>query len=171
MGIFDFVKDAGAKLFGGDDEPEVKQRDLDDVLADKRKSESLTKLIGDMDMKVQDFAVKFREGEATLSGQVASIMEREKIVLMVGNTQGVAQVDDNMTVVAAPAGGQDPAAPAEAEAMMYTVQSGDSLSKIAKAHYGDAMKYMVIFEANTPMLKDPNKIYPGQVLRIPTLDD
>ncbi len=50
---------------------------------------------------------------------------------------------------------------------MYTVQSGDSLSKIAKQHYGDAMKYMTIFEANKPMLKDPNKIYPGQVLRIP----
>ena len=63
-----------------------------------------------------------------------------------------------------------PAKAAVAESMMYTVQSGDSLSKIAKAHYGDAMKYMVIFEANTPMLKDPNKIYPGQVLRIPTLD-
>jgi nucleoid-associated protein YgaU len=56
------------------------------------------------------------------------------------------------------------------QATMYTVQPGDSLSKIAKAHYGNAMKYTVIFEANTPMLKDPNKIYPGQVLRIPPID-
>ncbi len=53
---------------------------------------------------------------------------------------------------------------------MYTVNPGDSLSKIAKAHYGNAMKYTVIFEANTPMLEDPNKIYPSQVLRIPPLD-
>ncbi|MCG8440408.1 MAG: LysM peptidoglycan-binding domain-containing protein, partial [Caulobacterales bacterium] len=57
-----------------------------------------------------------------------------------------------------------------AEATFYTVKSGDSLSKIAKAHYGDAMKYPAIFEANRPMLSDPDKIYPGQVLRLPVLD-
>ncbi len=55
----------------------------------------------------------------------------------------------------------------EPEAKYYTVVKGDTLSKIAKASYGDAMKYPVIFEANKPMLKDPDKIYPGQVLRIP----
>ena len=59
-----------------------------------------------------------------------------------------------------------PPAP-EAEADFYTVKAGDSLSKIAKEYYGDAMKYPAIFEANKPMLKDPDKIYPGQVLRIP----
>jgi nucleoid-associated protein YgaU len=78
------------------------------------------------------------------------------VVLAVGNTSGVARVDDRMEDAAA--------AP---EAVMYTVKSGDSLSKIAKAHYGDAMKYKEIFEANKPLLKDPDKIYPGQVLRIP----
>ncbi len=56
------------------------------------------------------------------------------------------------------------------KATFYTVQSGDSLSKIAKAHYGDAMKYPAIFEANKPMLEHPDKIYPGQVLRIPPLE-
>ena len=70
-----------------------------------------------------------------------------------------AQVDERMTVEE-----QKP------QATMYTVQPGDSLSKIAKAHYGNAMKYTVIFEANTPMLKDPNKIYPGQKIRIPLED-
>ncbi len=58
----------------------------------------------------------------------------------------------------------------EPEAKMHTVVSGDTLSKISKQFYGDPMKYMKIFEANKPMLKDPNKIYPGQVLRIPPLD-
>jgi nucleoid-associated protein YgaU len=57
------------------------------------------------------------------------------------------------------------------QATFYTVQKGDSLSKIAKEHYGDAMKYPAIFEANKPMLADPDKIYPGQVLRLPELDD
>ena len=55
------------------------------------------------------------------------------------------------------------------EARYYTVVKGDSLSKIAKEMYGNAMKYPVIFEANKPMLKDPDLIYPGQVLRIPEL--
>jgi nucleoid-associated protein YgaU len=60
-------------------------------------------------------------------------------------------------------------AKAEPEATFYTVKRGDTLSGIAKAHYGNAGKYMVIFEANKPMLEDPDKIYPGQVLRIPPL--
>ena len=85
---------------------------------------------------------------------------REKIVLILGNTAGIGGVDDQLTVEAP-----------EPEATYYTVVSGDSLSKIAKAHYGDAMKYPVIFEANKPMLTDPDKIYPGQVLRIPPLGD
>ena len=58
-----------------------------------------------------------------------------------------------------------------AMAQFHTVVSGDSLSKIAKEFYGDAMKYPVIFEANKPMLTHPDKIYPGQVLRIPPLVD
>ena len=71
---------------------------------------------------------------------------------------GISSVDDRMSVVAP-----------EPEAVFYEVKSGDSLSKIAKAQYGDANKYNAIFEANKPMLKDPNLIYPGQMLRIPQL--
>jgi nucleoid-associated protein YgaU len=89
------------------------------------------------------------------AGQAA----KEKAVLLVGNTRGVAQVDDRIEVEEK-----------QPEVTMHTVASGDSLSKIAKQYYGDPMKYPVIFEANKPMLKDPNKIYPGQVLRIPPRD-
>jgi nucleoid-associated protein YgaU len=76
----------------------------------------------------------------------------------VGNTKGVARVDDQLSV-------ETPAP----EAVFFTVQRGDTLSKIAKEQYGNAGKYMVIFEANKPMLKDPDRIYPGQALRIPPL--
>lgn len=117
----------------------------------------------------------------TVSGEVDDQATREKIVLTLGNVKGVGQVEDNMTLVggaeavgsdagAAPATAEAAtvgAATAAAESTFYTVESGDTLSKIAKAHYGDAMKYPQIFEANKPMLSDPNKIYPGQVLRIP----
>ena len=85
----------------------------------------------------------------------------EKIVLVVGNTDGISKVDDRLELIVKQEVKKEPAA------RFYTVVKGDTLSKIAKAHYGDAMKYPVIFEANKPMLSDPDKIYPGQVLRIP----
>ena len=50
---------------------------------------------------------------------------------------------------------------------IHEVKPGDSLSKIAKKEYGDASKWTLIFEANTDVLKDPNKIFPGQKLKIP----
>ncbi|PIL74434.1 peptidoglycan-binding protein LysM [Acinetobacter baumannii] len=93
---------------------------------------------------------------AIIKGQVQSQADKEKIILIVGNVDHVAQVDDQMTV-----------ATPEPESKFYTVKSGDNLSKIAKEFYGDANQYQKIFEANKPMLKDPDEIFPGQVLRIP----
>lgn len=93
---------------------------------------------------------------AIIKGQVKSQADKEKIILIVGNIDHVAQVDDQMTV-----------ATPEPESKFYTVKSGDNLSKIAKEVYGDANQYPKIFEANKPMLKDPDEIFPGQVLRIP----
>lgn len=92
----------------------------------------------------------------TVAGEAADQSTKEKILLCCGNVHGVAQVHDQMTVAA---GG--------AESKFVTVKSGDTLSKIAKEAYGNANDYMRIFEANKPMLSNPDKIYPGQVLRIP----
>ena len=127
---------------------------------EKAKAEAMTSQVNMLGLKVDELVIGFDDGVVTVQGQTPSQEEKEKVILVLGNIQGVARVDDQLTV-----------AKAEPEATMYTVQSGDSLSKIAKAHYGDAMKYPVIFEANRPMLKDPNKIYPGQVLRIPAVVD
>ena len=96
---------------------------------------------------------------ATVSGAAYDQATKEKVVLVVGNTAGIGTVDDQMTVENV-----------EPEAQFHTVASGDTLGKIAKKYYGNAMKYPVIFEANKPMLKDPDLIYPGQMLRIPHLD-
>lgn len=150
MGLFNFKKDAGTKV------PDTSA--ADEVRARAEKSRALLGLVQDLGFDVDGLKVGFEDGVVTVEGKVASQEEREKIVLILGNTQGVSQVDDRLEVEA----------PAP-EARMYTVESGDSLSKIAKEVYGDAMKYPVIFEANKPMLKDPDKIYPGQVLRIPAL--
>jgi nucleoid-associated protein YgaU len=95
---------------------------------------------------------------ASVFGVAPDQATKEKIALCCGNVAGVAKVNNMMSV--------DQSAP---EAKFYTVVSGDTLSKISKTQYGDANKYMTIFEANKPMLQHPDKIYPGQVLRIPPL--
>lgn len=124
--------------------------------AERGKSQALARQVEIPGLKVKDLAVDFDDGVVTVSGSTPSQEERENVILVLGNTQGVARVEDRLIVEVA-----------EPEATLYTVKSGDSLSAIAKAHYGDAMKYPVIFEANRPMLSDPDKIYPGQVLRLP----
>ena len=153
MGIFDFWKDSGKKV-------EVDTGEAVDVeLQNQMRGNAIARTVIGLGLEVEDLKVTYADGIATVNGTVPSQAEAEKVVLAVGNTQGVAQVDSRLTVV-------EPAP----EASMYTVQSGDSLSKIAKQYYGDPMKYPAIFEANQPMLSDPDKIYPGQVLRIPVLD-
>ena len=158
MGLFDFVKSAGAMIFGGSDEPEAVGKSPEEVkqAAEAAMATALTQQVHSHGLKCENLEVSFSDEVATVKGTAASQSEREKIVLVVGNVNGVAQVND-MLDVAAPA------------AVFYTVQSGDTLSKIAKEHYGNPMKYPEIFEANKPMLSDPDKIYPGQVLRIPPL--
>jgi len=94
----------------------------------------------------------------TIAGKASDNAEREKAILVLGNTKGIAKVNDQITVAA-----QD----AQPQSQFYEVKSGDTLSKIAKQFYGDANRYAAIFEANRPMLKDADEIYLGQTLRIP----
>lgn len=145
MGLIDFVRDAGESL-------------LDKVKADdpKAAAEATSKRVQDLGLSVQGLQVKVDGDKAVVTGQAASQAEREKAILAVGNTEGIAQVDDQLEVPKA-----------EPESQYHRVVKGDTLSKIAKHYYGDAMQYPQIFEANQPMLTDPDKIYPGQILRIP----
>lgn len=127
-----------------------------------KKLETQMDLAGELNnsgIEIQDMIVDLNNGIASISGTVNSKADKEKVILLLGNIAGVEKVEDSLEI-----GGSDK------DSNFYTVKSGDSLSKIAKEFYGNAMKYMVIFEANKPMLKDPNKIYPGQVLRIPDID-
>lgn len=153
MGFFDFLKDAG-------DDLSAQQAQIAEDKAEKAKALAMQQQIEMLGLKVEGLAVGFDDGVAVVEGAVPDQQEAEKVVLVLGNIQGVARVDDRLTV----------AAPAPA-ATLYTVKKGDTLGAIAQVHYGKASRYPVIFEANRPMLSDPNKIYPGQVLRIPALDD
>jgi nucleoid-associated protein YgaU len=154
MGIIDFVKD---KLGIGPD--------ADAIKAD----------IAKLGLNVQNFNVVIADGVATLTGLAVNRAEASKIVMAVGNKDGITKVDNQMRVPLSslPPAATPPATPdadADEEAVVfYPVAKGETLSAIAKRLYGDPNKYMKIFEANKPMLKDPDKIYPGQVLRIPPL--
>ncbi len=123
--------------------------------AEANKSDDLEEHLSKLGLG-DDIDVRFDDGTVYLSGEVADQATLERVVLAVGNVAGVDKVDEDLTV----------ATPADAS-KMYTVKSGDSLSAISQQFYGDANRYNEIFEANRPMLSDPNLIYPGQVLRIP----
>jgi nucleoid-associated protein YgaU len=156
MGVFDFIKEAGQAAKHGD-------------IASFKAEQLLTSKLEEYGLEVENPGITLNNGEVTLTGEAADQATREKVVLAVGNTPGVHRVHDHMTVRRAMVTAAAP--PAEPEPRFYTVVRGDTLGKIAKEHYGNASKYPVIFEANKPMLKDPNLIYPGQVLRIPELED
>lgn len=157
MGIFSFLKTAGQKLSPSKEDTPAERAGLSDQeLADLTMQNSLHRFVVAMGMPIQGLRVTFRNGTATLEGEAESQAVRENTRIAIGNTEGVERVDDRMTV-------KTPAP----ESTFHTVKAGDTLSKIAKQYYGNAGRYPVIFEANRPMLSDPDRIYPGQVLRIP----
>jgi nucleoid-associated protein YgaU len=162
MGLFSFLKNAGAALVGGGgekkDAPQPSSSDAMKELADSQLAMRLSNHVMALGLGVENLVITVDGDRATIYGVVDSQSEREKVILAVGNVAGVASVDDHLSVSA-----PEP----EAEVKFYEVKKGDSLSKISKEFYGSYKKYMLIFEANKPMLKDPDKIYPGQVLRIP----
>jgi nucleoid-associated protein YgaU len=162
MGLISFVKEAGAFLFGHSAGAPAPAGAATQLTLDV-----LQKQAAAIGVAVQNLAIELNDGVVAIHGNVDSQADREKLILAIGNTPGVGQVDDQLTVgtsAAAPADTQGTAGPSST---LYTVKRGDTLSAIAESCYGDANKYQQIFEANRPMLGDPNKIYPGQVLRIP----
>lgn len=150
MGLFSFLKNAGAKIMGrkpaAPATPEEKTRE--DLLKDE---------VARLGIPVSDLDIELCE-QIIVKGRTGTNADREKIILALGNVEGIGCVEDHIDV-------DNP----EPEAVFYTVKSGDTLSKISKTQYGDPMKYQTIFEANRPMLDHPDKIYPGQVLRIPAV--
>lgn len=156
MGIFSFIKNAGAKVFGIGKTTEEENAE---------RSEKLRNAITSLNLEVNDLALEVNDDAVKVWGEASDLATKEKVVLVVGNTNGVASVEDKMTVA------EVEVIEETAMAQFHTVESGDTLGKIAKEYYGNAMKYPEIFEANKPMLSHPDKIYPGQVLRIPPMVD
>ena len=165
MGMFSFIKEAGQKLFGHKEiedaaaaaaaDPAAKPT-LDELNATAAKS--IDTYIQSQNLGITGLFVMFdgATGMVTVQGDAPTQDASEKVALCCGNVGGVQSVE-NMLVVAEAAD----------ESQYHDVVRGDTLSAIAKTYYGDASKYPAIFEANKPMLSHPDKIYPGQKLRIP----
>ncbi|SMG30246.1 peptidoglycan-binding protein LysM [Cedecea sp. NFIX57] len=148
MGLFDFVKDAGAKLW---DSLKGNEGEQGSKLEEHLKNSGIP--------GADKVNVTVENGKAVISGGDGLTQAlKEKIQVAVGNVAGISSVENNIQ-----------ATDAAQESTWYTVKSGDTLSAISKHVYGDANKYNTIFEANEPMLSHPDKIYPGQVLIIPKL--
>ena len=157
-GLVDFVKDFGTNLFTSDAEAGIK----------------IYQHIRANNPGVNPLHVEFDDGTVTLHGLAQSREAAEKAILMAGNVKGVERVEaDDLEVettkVSAPSSADEspPAAAEPTSVEFYVIQSGDTLSGIAKSHYGNAMRYPEIFEANREVIQDPDKIYPGQKIRIP----
>ncbi len=141
MGLLSFAKDIGKKLFNREAEA----------------SEKITAYIEEDNPGVSNLQVDVKDGVVTLAGEAESAEALEKAMLMAGNVAGVSEVRSDS--VAAPA--------ATEKVEYYEIVSGDTLSAIAQKYYGKASAYPRIFEANREVIKDPDKIYVGQKIRIP----
>ncbi len=199
MGVFDFVRNAGAKVGIGKSTDEIAEEEqkkeaaaaaakasiqkinkarvanqqaqsveskrearAEERRSNAQKSQGLENYVKMLGLEADDIDIRWDDGTAFINGTCPSYKAKQKLILAVGNCEGVEKVDEEIVIKRVK---QDE--PDEEEAILVTVKSGDTLSAIAKTHLGDAMRYPEIFEANKPMLTDPDLIFPGQVLRIP----
>jgi nucleoid-associated protein YgaU len=164
MGMFSFIKEAGEKLFGigeakaAEVAAKANPTPVNVDAANAAAAKAIANYVAKMNLTAEGLDIGFdgASGTVIVQGMADTQETKEKILLCCGNVAGVEHVQDQLGVIEA-----------EEEPQFYTVVRGDTLSKVAKEYYGNANAYMKIFEANKPMLSHPDKIYPGQMLRIP----
>lgn len=191
MGIFDFVRNAGAKVGIGKSTDEIAAEEAKaeaaaqakemaakrnkarqkmraaaaerrsaaaaEKRAELKQSVKLEQYVRKLGFDIKMLDIRFDDGTAYIDGEAADAATKDRVILAVGNVAEVEKVDEDIKIT------QDDGSESE----MYVVEEGDTLWAIATAAYGDGNRYPEIFEANKPMLDDPDKIFPGQVLRIP----
>lgn len=169
MGFFNFIQDAGQRLFGHKELAQAATEAADDASAQSNLDEACDKASAAISSYIEQQNLGIEALVVTVDGHTATVTVEgiapsqeasEKVTLCCGNVAGVKAVENLLSV-------ESEEEESEEEAQYHDVERGDTLSAIAKAYYGNANAYMKIFEANEPMLSDPDKIYPGQKLRIP----
>lgn len=158
MGLFSFKKNVGTKIFEVEKIPMFLaiETGIEKFEFENSAAKKLERIIESFQLRVEDLNIFIDTDVAVVSGLAYDQATKEKVVLVIGNTNGISTVDDYMTV-------KNEASAAQ----FYTVRNGDTLKNIAEMYYGNALNYTIIFEANKPLLKHPTNIYPGLVLRIP----
>ncbi len=160
MGLFSFIKEAGEKLFGSKEVEQAAASSAPNLAQlNQQAGDAIKTYIEKQNLGLSGLSVAFdgATGKVVMDGLAPDQEAAEKAGLAAGNVASVSSVDNNLQY------------PAGTASQYHDVVRGDTLSAIAKQYYGDANKYMVIFEANKPMQSHPDKIYPGQQLRIPAL--
>ena len=167
MGLFSWLKKTGANASNAAGDAansaknaantanEAANAAFEAKMADQKKV-MLKGLVNSLGLEIDNFDLDYKDGQVAVYGQVGSDGDKSMVISALQNADGIRFVDNRLSVTAP-------------SVQTYTVKSGDSLSKIAKEFYGDPMKYKEIFAANTNVLEDPNKIFPGQELKIPKL--
>lgn len=163
MGLFSFIRDAGKKIFGSKKEEQKKNPGFSEEQLHQQQMAAIRQHVMSYGINIKDLDVRYTgPGEITITGEAATLADYEKAALMAGNIMGISKVDNNLTIA------QQPAATAASKpSRTHTVEKGDTLWEIAEKVYGNGAKYKLIVEANQPMIKDADEIYPGQVLRLP----
>jgi len=152
MGIFNFFKDAGKKILGKGNDDEAIQNEIESSFENE---------------PVQGLSVTVNDGEVTLAGVAQDNATREKVILIAGNVEGVESVNaDQLVTPETIEATNERDIP---EPKFYTIQKGDTLWEIAQNNYGDGNKYHDIVAENIEVIKDADKIYPGQSIRLPEL--
>ena len=152
MGLFSFMKDAGKKLLGGGNDDEAIKNEIESSFEGE---------------PVQGLAVTVDDGNVVVAGIAADNATREKVILIAGNVEGVESVNaDQLLTPEMIEASNERDIP---EPTFYTIEKGDTLWAIATNHYGDGNKYHDIVAANLEVIKDADKIYPGQTIRLPEL--
>lgn len=159
MGLFSFIKEAGKKIFKSKDEEVAENPSVSTEQVETNQRSAITNFVQSHGLNVENFDMQYHPGiKIVLGGNAATKADYEKASLIAGNIAGVVEVDNQMTI-GADAG----------DSQLHTVEKGDTLWAIATKFYNDGSKYPTIVDANQPMIKDADEIYPGQVLRIPAL--
>ncbi len=154
MSFFDFFKGAGKKLLGKGDDAQAIQNEIESSFAE---------------LPIQGLAVGIDDDTVTLGGVATDVATKEKAILIAGNVEGVAKVNADQLVTLAQISEENVREEETFEPVFYTIQKGDTLWAIAKDFYKNGSKYPLIVEANLEVIKDADKIYPGQTIRIPEL--
>ena len=154
MSFFDFFKGAGKKLLGKGNDAQAIQNEIESSFAE---------------LPIQGLAVGIDDDTVTLGGVATDVATKEKAILIAGNVEGVAKVNADQLVTLAQISEENVREEETFEPVFYTIQKGDTLWAIAKDFYKNGSKYPLIVEANLEVIKDADKIYPGQAIRIPEL--